>query len=1106
MQCVACRAVNPTASRFCNQCGESLPLICRTCKSANPIDAEACVTCSAVLSADSRRSGSHEPAEVRQITVMFIDLVGSTALSRSLEVEDFRDFINEYHAACREVVTGLGGHISQYLGDGVLVYFGYPEANDDDARRAAHAALALVERVKSLSQRIQLILSQPSLVRIGIHTGIVVIGQVGEERQHIALGEVPNLAARLQQLAEPDSVFLSEATRRLIDAFFVLEFVGEEKVRGFDQPVAVHRLIEATGVQSRVAAAGPKLGPLVGRKEETAELERQWRVACVQNSLRIALLTGEAGIGKSRQVEALKHDLHGSCQLLEAYCSPIHQQSALRPIAQVLETTVGLSLASDPVERFQKLARYLNELGLPADFLPDIAGVLSLPVPAELVPAALAPQVKRRRTMLALLGWVRALARRAPLLFVMEDLHWADPSTSELLSSLADSSDTEPVPILLVATARPEFARPWLDEFGPTISLQRLAPEVAELVIHRVAGGRSIPPDVVARVIDLTDGVPLYLEEVTKAILEPGELRLVGAPDRAAGSVPEIVVPPTVQDSLMARLDRLGESKAVAQLAAVLGREFSHEVLLTVALADEAFLNVALKRLTDSGLIVKDQKLGNYRFKHALIQETAYQSLLKSRRQQYHHRIATVLSDQFPEIAERTPGLVAQHYGRANLPDLAATYFERAGDQGFAAQAYAEAISNYQSALDEFSRIPQGRRLNSRELKLLTSLGLPLLMTKGYASPEVDSTYERALELCAEVVPPIRVLYGLWVVESVRGNRDSTQRMATQFAHIAESSHNSAERLIAGVAVGVRYFWVGQSEAAIRALTEAVNHFEIGMLATLPRDYGYDNALFGHLMLLHASYLAGRVGEAERLWQAVQAITEPMKSPYLTVMVLVYGAVMALDLHDAAQALELSERCNRLAQEHQLLFWLALSRTIHGSGLCQVGRAEEGKAEIEQGLALLRATGASVPLPYYLCYLADACLSTGATAEGFAVVDEALGMTAKNYDRNCESELLRLKAELLWKTGDETAAAQQFAEAIAVARTDGLGLFELLAATSYAKFLHSSGRSDLARRALAEATERILGGEPPVLLEARALLHEISLGRSPRAGLHETHA
>lgn len=1067
---------------------EAIPFSCAGCKASNPALARFCNQCGSALSASAARIDLGRDSERRQITVMFADLVDSTALAHELDEEDFGDLIREYWAICDEAVADFGGRISQHLGDGVMAYFGHPKAYEDDPRRASEAALQIVDRTRFINDRLQLELRISPEVRIGIHTGVAMIESAG-----LALGETPNLAARLEKLASPNTIAVSDATRNLIDGYFHLESLGLHSLKGFSEPLGVHRVLGPTVAQTRIHAAASRLTPLIGRDREAAELQGLWSAATHDGSPRLVVVSGESGIGKSRLAQTLKDGVSGGCLALEGYCSHLRQDAVLKPIAQLLETASGLGSSPDAATRGARFDVFVRDLDLGEEAASLLAPVLALPMADHATAASLTPGVKRQRTMRSLVAFFRALAARRPLLLVIEDLHWADASTLEFLEVLTSSELREPM--LVLATCRPEFDVPWRGPAVATIGLQRLPRELAEQIIDRVADGKLLTRGVRDRIISLADGIPLYLEEVARASLEALALRPEDQANGRPADAPEVLIPPSVRDSLAARLDRLGQSKPIAQLAAILGREFPYDVMRSVGLMEEAELHAGLRQLTEAGLLVAEDRDGRrmYRFRHSLIQEVAYQSLLKSRRRQYHHRVASVLLDQFPEISDAQPDVIARHYAKANLPKLASTYFERAGAAAFGAQAYVEATNHLRSALEQIEKLPAGEDRDRRELSALAALGLPLLMTQGYAAPDVEATYERAMKLSTDVNTPVRILFGVWGAQLVRGSTQNTERMAEQFRRIAETTRSPAERLIAWAAIGSHAFWRGDFRQAIPALTAAVSEFEPDMLVALPRDYGHDNALFGHLYLAWAQQTSGQFAAGRATWDQAWAITEETRSPYLAALALSFGAAMARDVGELDRALELSERGMALGSEHQLAFWQALARIQHGSALCLDSKLERGTALIEQGLQFSRAIGVRTPLAYYLAYLAEAYWLSEATKKGLDVVEEGLALAETHVDRASLPELLRLKAELVIQDGGPPDLAESiFRRSLEVARAQGAGLWELRSAIRFAETLRRKGQPAQAVAALDAALARVGRGDPPVLRAARKLRGEIA--------------
>lgn len=1069
---------------------------CTHCETQNTADAKYCNQCGLALGSSGEHRAVGQFAERRQLTVMFCDLVASTRLARTMADEDYRDLLNEYQVACSSVVSELGGVVAQYLGDGVLVYFGYPEAHEDDPRRSTEAALRILERTKSLSTRLNIALPFTPQVRIGIHTGLVLVTKVGAElHESLALGETPHLASRLQQIAEPDSVVVSQATQKLIEEYFVTRSLGAATLKGYDAPEPVFSVLQAHGLGRRSQAAHKPHAALIGREWETAELNRQWAAVVDEAAVRAVLIRGEPGIGKSHQAYELKQRLEGQCTLVELHCSTFHQNAMLHPFVDAFTTACDLSTVAEPERRFELLQRHMAQLGLPENTAVPLAPVLSLPVPEALQQPGLPPQLKRQRMLNSLLSWLLALAQRAPMLLLIEDLQWADPSTLELLAQYVVRSKTGA--IFVVATCRPELTVDWPEENTRTINLRRLVREHAERVIANSAKQHKLPATVVDRIIELTDGVPFYLEEVTKAILESDTLRREGDHYVLSGALPELGVPTTLHDSMMARLDRTADGRKVAQVAAVLGREFSERVLRAVWLMNEADLDLGLRRLLHAELIVPANANPDraYRFKHALIQETAYQSLVKRRRQQHHHHAASVLRDIFPEVAQTQPHVIALHHSRANLPALAASNFERAGKRAFDAQAYVEAINHYENALSHLRLLPEDSERNRQELDLLTALGLPLIMTKGYAAIEVTQVYDRALSLCDEVNPPLRLLFGIWGAQISRGERSGAARMVAMFKALVARSRIPCERLIALAAIGSHAFWCGRIDEAHTTLTEAARLFEPDMLVTLPRDFGYDNPVYPLLYLTWAQHVSGRFADATATWDELWSLTAQAGSAYLMVMALAFGASVADDIGDVDRVLELSQKGMALAVEHQLMFWLATCRVQYGSAQCKRANLEEGIELIEQGVMLYRAVGAYTGLSISMSKLAEAYLRAGKLDKCQEVVDDALAMSEKLLDRLGVPELLRIKGLLLATRGSASAAETCFEQSIERARQSGAVLHELRCAVSFADWLSTRGELARAANVLTAPSGAVLNGDVPVFQAARELARQIALKR-----------
>jgi class 3 adenylate cyclase len=707
---------------------------------------------------------------------MFCDLVGSTALSEQLDPEELRDVVRNYQALCAEVIDRYEGHIAQYLGDGLLVYFGYPMAHEDDAARAVRAGLEIVQALRSQvpsslkgeeqregKQRRQwqdtphpgpLPRGARGLqVRIGIHTGQVVVGEMGggSKREHLALGDTPNIAARLQGLAEPDTVVLSAATQRLVARLFICQDLGFHTLKGASTPIQVYQVIRESGAHDRFeteVSAG--LTPLTGREEELALLWRRWQQA-KEGEGQVVLVSGEPGIGKSRLLREFHERVRREgVTPIEFHCSSYHQNSAFYPIVACLQRVLQFNREDSPEERLRKLEEEVRRaLPLQPDTMPLLASLLSLPHPSGAPPLNLSPQRQKQKTQEALVAWLLKEAEHQAVLCSWEDLHWADPSTLEFLQLLIEQAPAARLCVLL--TCRPEFAAPWgTRSHFSYLTVGRLGRMQAARMIANIAEGQQLPEEIVRQIIAKTDGVPLFVEELTKSVMES-----LGAVHE---SPLQLTIPATLHDSLRARLDRLDTAKEVAQLGAVIGREFSYELLYAISPLPEAALQQALHRLVEAELIYQHglAPQARYIFKHALIQDAAYQSLLKSTRQRYHQRIARVLEDRFAEIKENQPELLAHHYTEAGLVERAIPYWRQAGEQAGQRSAYVEAVAHLTKGLEALKALPETPERIHQELALQLALRDAPVVVHGYTAPEVEKTVLRAWALCQQLkeTPP----------------------------------------------------------------------------------------------------------------------------------------------------------------------------------------------------------------------------------------------------------------------------------------------------------------------------------------------------------------
>jgi class 3 adenylate cyclase len=781
--------------------------------------------------------------ERRQLTVMFCDLVGSTPLSEQLDPEELQTVVRTYQEVSAQVIERYDGHIAQYLGDGLLVYFGYPVAHEDDAARAIRAGLEIVTALRQARDQFP----QPVQVRIGIHTGPVVVGQMGGGRRHeqLALGETPNIAARIQGQAKPDEVVISAASRRLVAGLFETEDHGRHELKGISTPQSLYRVTSQRAVHSRfeVAVQAGLLTPLVGRDHELGVLCERWTQAQAGNGQAI-LVSGEPGIGKSRLMQELKAQVTGEgATQIEFRCSPYHQNSALYPIIEHLQRLLQFAPDEMSETKLTKLQQLLGRYRFPqADTLPLLASLLSLPHPHGVPPITVSPQKQKELTHAALVAWLIEETESQTVYNLWEDLHWADPSTLEVLELLLRQVPT--MPLLAVLTFRPEFVPPWgTHSYLSHITLSRLGRSQVSEMVERATKGKPLPNEVVQQIATKTDGVPLFVEELTKMVLESNLVREENDHYALTGPLPPLAIPSTLQDSLMARLDRLGTVREVAQLGATLGREFSYALIHAVSPLAEETLQHGLGRLVEAELVYERglSPHTHYIFKHALIQDTAYQSLLKSKRHQYHQQIVQALQEHFPETVETQPELVAHHYTEAGLTEQAVPYWQQAGQRTVDRSAYIEAEHHLNTGLDLLTSQPDTLERAQSELSLQTTLGLTLARTKGYAAPQVEYAYTRARELCRQVgeTPQIfPVLWGLLSYYVVRDELPTAQELGEQLLILAQ-------RVQDPVFLTVAEFCIGGTSVLLGTLTPARDHLERALVGYHQEQHLSHVSLFG---------------------------------------------------------------------------------------------------------------------------------------------------------------------------------------------------------------------------------------------------------------------
>jgi predicted ATPase/class 3 adenylate cyclase len=1039
-----------------------------------------------------------DTAERRQLSVMFTDLVGSTALSTKLDPEDLRGIIAAYHRCCTELVERNGGFVAKYMGDGVLAYFGYPQAHEHDAERAVRAALNLVEAVPKLATNA----GSPLQVRIGIATGLVVVGDLigaGAAQEQAVVGETPNLAARLQALAEPGAVVIAAATRRLTGGLFDYRDLGTMALKGLGENVPAWQVLGAGTAESRFEALRGTTTPLVGRDEEIDLLMRRWEQAKRRDGC-VVLISGEPGIGKSRiaqtVVERISAEPHTR---LRYFCSPHHQDSALYPSIAQLERAAGFRRDDADEQRLNKLeavlAQATNDL---SEAVPLLAELLSIPTGDRYPLLNLTPQKRKEKTLQAQLAQVEGLAARQPVLMVWEDVHWSDPTTRELLDLLIDRVAT--LRVLVIITFRPEFAPPWAGRPHVTmLTLNRLPPRQRAEMIAYVTSGKALPPAIAEQIVDRTDGVPLFIEELTKSVVESGILTEAGDHYALAGAMVPLAIPASLHASLLARLDRLAPTREVAQIGAALGRQFSHELISAVATMPTRELDDALAQLVSAELLFRrgTPPDAEYTFKHALVQDAAYSTLLKSRRQQIHARIAAILEQKFSDIVAAQPELLAQHCDGAGLTEKAVDYWLVAGRQAWARSMSMEAVSLLRRGLALITTLPETDWRREHELDLQIALGQALIAIRGWATQEMGEAYARARQLAETLNRPREILFamqGEFQYHVSRADLNRARQLSALMCDKGESERNIPMQVLGYDATAYTSNYLG--EYAVARI-----YIEKGLALYDPEHRPFYTELLANDMLLqllvHSTMPMACLGFIDQSLSRIDAaLTESRQlSNRLNLTAALAWAWMRgwCVQTEPKLLLQYADENLALSGEHGIEFFRAYGLMHRGWCLSLLGRPEEGIPLCMAGLANLHDFGFMAMRPLHLTLVSEACRMGGEFQRALEYVDQAQQTANETQELMVQAETLRLRGDLLRCTGDPRAAEGSYSQALAVARQQSAKLWELRASASLARLWRDQGRPTEARNLLAPIYDWFTEGfDTPVLKEAKTLLDELA--------------
>ena len=1113
--CSACQGEVPEGSRFCPHCGAGQVLACVACGVANAPHHRFCVGCGLGLGGapgPATVSAAAPPlapqAERRQITVLFCDMVDSTALAGALDPEDYREVVRAYQAAAGAVVDRFGGHVAQFLGDGLMVYFGYPRAQEDAAERALRAALGVLESLPVLNRNLGLPPARPLQVRIGVHTGVVVVGDVGagERKEILALGDVPSIAARLQGVAPPDGIVVSGATRQLVRASLGWVDLGALTIKGVDHPVPAHALSAADVLADEGGSArrsGGSRTPIVGRDSEIGFLDSAWSsVRSGQGS--VVLISGEPGIGKSRLLATVREHVRqrGGRSVLMG-CSSFHTASEWHPVTEWLARVLGFAAGDGPAARFAKLEAELQRAGqTPPDDVALVAELLGLPLPAGRAAPRLTPVMAKQRTESALVHWLVAQSTVEPLCIAVEDLHWADPSTLSLVAALAAALGHARV--MLLVTFRPEFTPDWpVSSRNIRLVLERLSPDGTRAIVDRLTGGRQLPAAVMEQIIANTDGVPLFVEEFTRSALESGALVDEGDHFALRSDLQPGLIPHSLRDSLAARLDRLGAGRTVARHAAVIGRRFDGQLVRALTPQPGVAVERGLHELVQAGLAYRVDLQGasdRYEFKHALIQAAAYESLLRRERIALHARVAAELDAHFPDIVDRQPELVAYHLSESHQWPAAAQRWLAAGQRSLARSANAEAVAHLSAGLAIAEHLPDEARA-PLTLALLSTIGPALIATTGFGSKQVGQVYAQAGalgETLGERPEFFPALWGSWVFNLVSGQLARSREIAERMVRLGQRTDSHDMSVEGHWTCGDTLYWMGE-------LTEADGHLASALAHYRPEAHGSHALLYGQdpgvAAACYRSLSLWALGRADASLQALGLADELAAARdhiFTTGWAMAFRFMVHMHRRDVLAALSAAEAALAFCTEHGHAFWIASAVIVRGWARAQLHEPQAGLTEMREGMAHYEATGSQVVQALWHSLLAELLLARGDLAEAREAIDTGLAKAAATGERLSEIELWRLQGQ--WHARQFPPAVDQahesFGRALAGAQAAGAFWYGLRAATAQHRLLSAEGRQ--AHSALPDWMSRLSEGlDTPDAQRARAALAEGDTGALP---------
>jgi len=1164
MQCVQCQVSLTPGAKFCPECGTPQPRSCPACHAPAPPKARFCQECGTSLApaapwaaggpgspasqtqadtlsgraltsptASSQAGTGHNPSgqtsgslvpaasrpasagrdaassqgERRQMSVIFCDLVESVSISRKLDPEDLRDMIRDYRQVCSDIVRRHDGTPAQFQGDGIVVYFGYPVAHEDAPRRAVQAALDIVQGVSAMSPEVQRRYGVRLAVRAAVHTGLAVIGEFGADATADAMGSTTNIAARIQSVVGPDTVAISSATQRLVAGYFDVESLGSHQVKGVAEAQEVFVVHAATQARDRVQASSALLSPYIGHGQTIDTLQDLWRSAADGHG-RAVFLTGEPGVGKSRMLSEFRRLIRGTGDLIECWCSPYYSQTALYPVVRGLRAYHMGAEALPAAEQHTRLRAVLQELGCHDEAaLPIVAEFFGLPMPPGYEPLRLHPLTHRQKTIATFGTMLRARAVQSPTLLLLEDLHWSDATTVELIGSVL--AQLTGLRMLIVMTSRAGFAAPWLsNEAVMSVHVSQLSPSDTAALISELAGGQPLPPALMSVLVEKTEGNPLYIEEMTRMFLESGYLQEGGAGHGLVhGRLPDSLVPSSLHDLLMARLDRLTPSaRRVVQLGSVIGRHWTIDMLMELLPGEEDTLVRGIEELVASGFVYATEQ--GFRIKHALIQDAAYDSLLKRVRQQYHRRVAEAMSRSEAEAGAGHAERLAQHWARAGEHDKAAPLWLDAGRRAVAASATVEAESHLRQGLESLSELPPSADRDLLELATLATLGVALTIRNGWAAPDVAQAYQRAQEVSERLGPTPQlfwVLWGMWAFYLVKGDQHEGMSFARRLMTLAEEQRDSSMKLESDFALGLSHYYQGHLDlaqthldAALDVYVPELHHANAHLTA---QDVGVTSRSVSAMVL----YLRGHTQASLAMSAEVLELAERLRHPFSRAYALGCAAWLDHMRGDREGMAWHADATIAHSNQQALGFWVVWGMLFAGRAAADQGVAlKEAAGQIEQALTTIRAIGSGMVVPYFLAMLAEVEAEAGDPMKALERLADARTLIAQGGEEMAAAEVDRIEARIhaQWAESgspvDPAAVEVPLQRALETALQQGNRVFALRAACDWAVWRSRRGDGAQALDVLRQAIQDMPDHTPtPDLVRAQAHLETLSATLAP---------